>query len=85
MKSTNLLGTTEFDSQQKAKVKSIYGSSVETHGTVNICIHNGELNILLDFHLLNKKVELVYDGIMGRDFLQHTRGTVCFESNTVTF
>jgi hypothetical protein len=34
---------------------------------------------------VNKQVELVYDGIVGRDFLQHTRAKVCYESNTVTF
>jgi hypothetical protein len=30
-------------------------------------------------------MELVYDGIVGRDFLQHTRAKVCYGSNTVTF
>jgi hypothetical protein len=52
---------------------------------VNICIHEGELNILFDFQLVNKQVELVYDGTVGRDFLQHTRARVCYDSNTVTF
>jgi hypothetical protein len=45
VKSTKLLGTTEFDPQQKVNVKSIDGSIVETHGIVNICVHEGELNI----------------------------------------
>jgi hypothetical protein len=30
-------------------------------------------------------VELVYDGIVGRDFLQHTRAKECHDSKTVTF
>jgi predicted aspartyl protease len=85
VKSTKLLGTTEFDPQQKVKVKSIDGSIVKTHGIVNICVHKGELNIPFDFHLVNKQVELVYDGIVGRDFLRHTRVKVCYVSNTVTF
>jgi hypothetical protein len=66
-------------------VGSIDGSVVETHGVVNICVHEGELKITFDFHLVNKQVELVYDGIVGRDFLQHTRAKVCYDSNTVTF
>jgi hypothetical protein len=34
---------------------------------------------------VNRQVELDYDGIVGRDFPQHTRAKVCYDSNTVTF
>jgi hypothetical protein len=80
-----LLGTTGFDSQQKVKVRSIDGSIAETRGIVKIWVHDGELNIPFDFHLVNKQVELVYDGIVGRHFVQHTRAEVCYDSNTVIF
>jgi hypothetical protein len=66
-------------------VKSVDGSIVETHGVVKICVHEWELKIPFDFHLVNKQVELVYDGIVGGEFLQHTRAKVCYDSNTVTF
>jgi hypothetical protein len=85
VKNSKLLGTTESDPQQKVKLKSIDGSVVETHGIVKLCVHEGELKIPFDFHLVNKQVELVYDVIVGRDFLQHTRAKVCNDSNTVTF
>ena len=37
-----------------------------------------------DFHLVNKQVDIPSDGILGRDFLQRTRTTVCYESRNVT-
>jgi predicted aspartyl protease len=81
IKSTELLGTTEFNPKQRVKVKSVDGSIVETHGVVKICAHEGNQI----FHLVNNQVELVCDGIVGRDFLQHTGAKVCYNSNTVTF
>jgi hypothetical protein len=47
--------------------------------------HNGELEIPFEFQLVSKQVELVYDGILGRNFLQHTKARVCYDSNTVSF
>jgi hypothetical protein len=67
------------------RVKIIDSSIVESHGVVKLCVHEGKLKIPFDLNLVNQKVELFYDGIVGRDFLQLTWANVCFDSNTVTF
>jgi hypothetical protein len=61
------------------------GSIVETHGTVNACLSEGRHRIEFKFQLVNKQVDFAYDGIIGRDFLQDTRATICFKNNTVVF
>jgi hypothetical protein len=78
-----LIGTTEFDPSQRVRVKCVDGSVVETHGTVNVCMHEGEQTFQFKFHLVNKQVDLAYDGIIGRDFLRNTQPKICYESNTV--
>lgn len=78
-----MLRTTEFNPQQKVNVKSIDGSIIETYSIVPIRIQEAELKILFHYHLVNRQVELVYDGIVSRDFLQHTTAKVCYESTTV--
>jgi hypothetical protein len=85
VRSSVLLGDTEFDPQKRVKVKSLEGSIIETHGFLELNIHEGTIEIPFPFHLVSKQVELVYDGIMGRDFLQHTKARVGFGNNTVTF
>jgi hypothetical protein len=35
--------------------------------------------------LVNKQVDLVYDGIIGRDFLRSTQARICYDNNTVAF
>jgi len=34
--------------------------------------------------LVNKEVDIPCDGILGRDFLQHAKAKICYESRTVT-
>ena len=42
------------------------------------------VSIVHDFQLVHKQVDILCDGILGRDFLQHARAKVCYESRTVT-
>ena len=42
------------------------------------------VSIVHDFQLVKKQVDIPCDGILGRDFLQHERAKVCYESGTVT-
>jgi hypothetical protein len=41
--------------------------------------------IVHGLQLVNKQVDIPCDGILGRDFLQHARAKICYESRTVTF
>jgi hypothetical protein len=84
VKSSVLFEDMECDPQQKVRVRTLEGATVETQGGVELCIHN-ELKIPLGFQLVSKQVELVYDGILGRNFLQHTHARECYDTNTGTF
>jgi hypothetical protein len=59
IKISALLETTQFDPRKKVKVKSLEGTTVETDDIVELCIHNGELEIPFEFQLVSKQVELV--------------------------
>ena len=85
VQSSTLLGNTAVDPQKKVRVKCLRGSIVETHGAVRLSICDGKLETPFQFQLVSHQVELEYDGILGRDFLKHTRAKVCYEENMVTF
>jgi hypothetical protein len=80
-----LIGSTEFDPNGKVKVKSVEGAVVETHGTLTLHIREAGLINPFKFHVVGKQVDLLYDGILVRDFLKHTKATVCYEKSLVTF
>jgi hypothetical protein len=83
--SKKLIGTTEFEPQQKVRLKSFDGSVVETHGLVNAHVQEGKVEIPVEFQLVNKQVDLEGDGIVGKDFLQKMKAQICYESKSVNF
>jgi hypothetical protein len=85
VKSSMLARGTEFDPDQKVKIKSVNESIVETHGTLVLHILGGGVVSPFKFHLVNKQVDLVYDGILGRDFLRHSNATIYYEEGLLTF
>jgi hypothetical protein len=85
VKSHKLIGSTRFDPQQKVKLKSVDGSTVETHGMVNAQVREGKLAIPMEFHLVNKQKDIEGDGIIGKDFLQNMRTQICYGSKMVRF
>jgi hypothetical protein len=56
---------------------------METHGTIDANIEVGSELIAHRFQLVNKQVDIPYDGILGRDFLQRTKARICYETGTV--
>jgi hypothetical protein len=85
IKSPKLICTTEFDPSDRVRVKCVDGSIVETHGTIDTCVREGKKKIHFKFQLVNKQVDLAYDGIIGRDFLRNAKARICFKSNMVVF
>jgi hypothetical protein len=71
VKSSMLASGTEFDPDQKVKIKSVNGSIIETHGTLVLHILGGGVVNPFKFHLVNKQVDLVYDGILGTFLKAH--------------
>ena len=85
LKSKKLLGTTEFEPRERVRVKSVDGSVIETHGSIETQILEGTVRIPFRFHLVSKQVDLLGDGILGRDFLKQMQAKICYQSKTLTF
>ena len=76
IKSTKLMGEAVFDPTRKITVRAENGSVVETYGVIEVGIQEGKFRIRFPLHLVNKQVDLAYDGILGRDFLQSTKANI---------
>jgi hypothetical protein len=69
LKRKNLLGTAEFEPNEKVRFKSVDGFIMETHGSIDTKIR--EVNIEIP-QIVSKQVVINCDGILGRDFLRRT-------------
>jgi hypothetical protein len=85
IKSTKLKGEAEFDPDSRVRVRGVDGSVVQTYGVIEAEVQEGEFRVRFPFHLVNKQVDLVYDGILGKDFLQSTHANICYKKKRVTF
>ena len=68
VKSEKSLGTAEFKPRDPVHVKSVEGSMIETHGSLDMQVLEGEICIPYHLQLVSKQVDLKSDGILGRDF-----------------
>jgi hypothetical protein len=85
VKSEKLLGTAEFEPRERVRVKSVEGSTIETHGSLEARIFDGEVSIPYRLQLVSKQVDLKGDGILGRDFLKAMRARICYREQVLTF
>ena len=83
LKGSKLVGTTEYDPDQKIRVKRVDGSPMKTHGVVEANIELGNSSVRHGFQLVNKQVDIPGDGILGCDFLQRVKAKICYETRTV--
>jgi hypothetical protein len=72
-----LLGTGELEPRDRVRVKSVEGSMIETHSSLETQILEGEMSISYRLQLVSKQVDLKGDGILGRDFLKAMRTRIC--------
>jgi hypothetical protein len=84
LKREKLIDTTEFDPRRKVKVKCVDGSPTETHGVIETKVGLGSDSIPHNFQLVSKQVDIPCDGILGRDFFQRSKATICYATQTVT-
>jgi hypothetical protein len=68
VKSYKLLGTAQFEPKDRARVKSVEGSAIEAHGSIETRIRKGGMDIPFHFLPVSKQVDLKGDGILRRDF-----------------
>jgi hypothetical protein len=68
-----LVGTVEYEPKDRIRVKSVDGSVIKTHGSIDTRIREGNVEIPFTFQLVSKQVDVNRYGILGRDFLQQTQ------------
>jgi len=85
IKSEKLLSTAEFEPKDRVRVKSVEGSMIETHGSLETQILEGEMSMPYRLQLVSKQVDLRGDGILGRDFLQAMRARICYREKVLIF
>jgi hypothetical protein len=83
--SKKLIGTTEFNPQQKIRLKSVDGSIVEMHSLLKAQVQEGKVEIPIEFQLIIEQVDLEGDGILGKDFLQKMKAQIRYENKSVNF
>jgi hypothetical protein len=70
LKGNKILRTTKYDPEGKLKVKCVDGSPMEFHRTVEAQVELRNILIMHEFQLMNKELDILCDGILGRDFFQ---------------
>ena len=85
LKCRRLLGTADFEPRDRVRVKSVEGSVIETHGSIETKPVVGSLQIPFRFQIVSKQFDLLGDGNLGRDFLKQMQAKICYQSRTLTF
>jgi hypothetical protein len=85
IKSYKLLETAEVEPKDRVRVKSAEGSVIETHGSIETRIREGEMDISFHFQLVDKQVDLKGDWILGRDFFKSMQTRICYKERSLNF
>lgn len=84
LKPAKLDSTRLFDPEGRVTVKGVSGTTIQTLGTVQAVMYEGSVRIPFTFQLVDKRVDLPCDGILGRDFLARAGANICYEKGTLT-
>ena len=84
LKPDNLDKTKQYDPEGRVQVKSVNGSIIQTIGSVQAVMYEGSVRIPFTFQLLDKRIDLPCDGILGRDYLAHSGARICYETGILT-
>jgi hypothetical protein len=58
---------------------------IETHGSLETQVLEGEMSIPYRLQLVSKQVDLKCDGILGRDILKGMRARICYREQVLMF
>ena len=58
---------------------------IETHGSLETQVLEGEMSIPYRLQLASKQVDLNGDGILGRDFSKVMRARICYRGQVLIF
>jgi hypothetical protein len=84
LKPDNLDKTRQYHPEGRVQVKSVSGSIIQTMGAVQAVMYEGSVRIPFTFQLVDQRIDLPCDGILGRDFLAHAGAKICYERGTLT-
>jgi hypothetical protein len=73
------LGTGEFQPNDRVRVKSIEGSIIETHVSIETWIREGGIDIPYRLQVVTQQVDLKGDGILGHDFFKLMQAKICYK------
>jgi len=79
------LSTAEFEPRDRVRVKSVEGSIIETHGSLETRLREGVVSIPYRLQLVSRQVDLKCDEILGRDFLKAMRARICYRERALIF
>jgi hypothetical protein len=68
VKREKLLGTAEFEPRDRVRVGRVEGSMIETHGSLETQVLEGEMSIPYRLQLVSKQIDLKGDRILGLTF-----------------
>jgi len=77
LKTYNLDKTRQFDPKGRVKVKSVSGNTTETMEEVQSFMYEGSVRMPSTFQRVDKRIDLVCGGTLGKYFLVHAGAKIC--------
>jgi hypothetical protein len=85
VKCEKLLGRAEFERRDRERVKRKEGSMIETNGSLETEILDGENGIAYRMQPVSKQVDLKCDGILCRNFLKAMQSRIYYRKQVLIF
>jgi hypothetical protein len=83
VKSYKLLWIGEFEPKGRACIKSIEGSIIKTHVSIETWIQEGGIDIPHRLQVVSQQVDLKGDGILGHDFFKLMQAKICYKEHII--
>jgi len=84
LKTENVDKTKQFGPEGRVEVKIVCGSTIQTMGAVQAVMTAGSVRIPFTFRLVDKRIDLPRDGILGTDFHAPAGAKICYEIGLLT-
>jgi hypothetical protein len=85
VKSEKLLSTAELEPRDRVGVKSVECSIIETQGSLETLVQEGEMSNPYSLQLVSKQVDLKGDEILRRDFFKAMPARICNREEVLIF
>ena len=79
VKSYTLLGSAESEPKDRVRIRSVEGSAIETHGSIETWIQEGGIQIPFCLQLVRQQVDLKRNWILGHHFLKLMQARIYYK------